>query len=80
MPTNDVPNIGQGFATEVTDTTSLPYKRFNNSGYTNPDLIRFQDEEFAENTTQKVGIFGVNSYRYMETDDYEDGSTTCEIP
>lgn len=79
-PDVSLPIIGQGFATEVTDTTSLPYKRFNNSGYTNPDIIRFQDDEFAENTTQKVGIFGVNSYRYMETDDYEDGSTTSEIP
>ena len=79
-PDESLPTIGQGFATEVTDTTSLPYKRFNNSGYTNPDLIRFQDEDFVEGTTQKVGVFGVNSYRYIETDDYEDGSTTCEIP
>ena len=77
---NMFPHISQGMATEITDASSLPYKRVTTSGYTNPDLIRFQDEEFAENTTQKVGIFGVNSYRYMETDDYEDGSTTCEIP
>lgn len=79
-PIVDDPIIGQGWSEEVTDTTSLPYERFNGSGYTNPDLIRFQDREFVESTIQRVGIFGVNSYRYMETDDYEDGSTTCEVP
>lgn len=75
-----LPAMSQGYASELTDTSSLPYKRATTSGYTNPDLIRFQDKEFSESTIQKVGIFGVNSYRYMETDDYEDGSTTSEIP
>lgn len=75
-----LPTINQGFATEITDTSSLPYMRVTTSGYTNPDLIRFQDREFVESTIQRVGIFGVNSYRYIETDDYIDGSTTCEVP
>lgn len=75
-----LPTINQGFATEIIDTSSLPYKRFNGSGYTNPDLIRFQDREFEDDDIQKIGIFGVNSYRYIETDDYVDGSTTCEVP
>ena len=80
MPTNDTPTTGQGFATEVTDTTSLPYKRFNGSGYTNPDLIRFQDKEFEEGDIQKIGIYGLNSYRYIEHQNYTEGSTTEEVP
>ena len=80
MPENNIPAISQGYATEVTDTTSLPYERFYGSGYTNPELIRFQDKELPNNTVQKIGLFGVNSYRYIETVDYEDGSTTSEIP
>lgn len=75
-----LPTINQGFAAEITDTSSLPYKRFNGSGYTNPDLIRFQDRAFEDGDIQKIGIFGVNSYRYIETDNYVDGSTTCEVP
>ena len=75
-----IPSISQGETTEITDTSSIEYKRYSTTGYTNPDLIRFRDKEFAENVSQKVFIKGVNSYRYTEVDDYEDGSTTSEIP
>lgn len=75
-----IPSISQGETTEITDTSSIEYKRYSTTGYTNPDLIRFRDKEFAENVSQKVFIRGVNSYRYTEVDDYEDGSTTSEIP
>ena len=75
-----LPSINQGVATEITDTSSLPYRRFNCSGYTNPDLIRFQDKEFEEGDIQKIGIYGLNSYRYMEHQNYTEGSTTEEVP
>lgn len=75
-----LPATGQGLATEVTNTSSLPYKRYSKSGYTNPDLIRFQDKEFEEGDIQKIGIYGLNSYRYMEHQNYTEGSTTEEVP
>ena len=72
--------ISQGEATIVDDTTSIEYKRYSKSGYTNPDLIRFQDKEFEEGDIQKIGIYGLNSYRYIETQNYTEGSTEVEIP
>lgn len=77
---NTFSHISQGVAEEITDTTTLPYKRVTISGYTNPDLIRFQDKDFEEGDLQKIGIFGLNSYRYIEKQNYTEGSTEVEIP
>ena len=75
-----LPVSQQGEATIIDDTKSIEYKRVTKSGYTNPDLIRFQDNEFEEGDLQKIGIFGLNSYRYIEKQNYTEGSTDVEIP
>ena len=77
---NPWPNTGQGEASVIEDVNSIEYKRYSTSGYTNPDLIRFQDKEFEEGDIQKIGIYGLNSYRYMEHQNYTEGSTTEEVP
>ena len=79
-PPHDLPVSKQGEATVIDDTKSIEYKRYSTSGYTNPDLLRFQDKEFEEGDIQKIGIYGLNSYRYMEHQNYTEGSTTEEVP
>ena len=82
MP-NDIPKMGQGRAIEVTDTTSVEYQRYDNkaTGYANPNLYRFQDKAYPQGTRGWVGIYGTDSYQFIETPSlHDEESTTSEIP
>ena len=73
------PEINTGQTTVIDDASSIEYIRYQ-VGYTNPNLYRFRDGELPEGVKCEVSIRGTNSYRYTEIPNYEDGSTTCEIP
>lgn len=73
------PEINTGQTTVIDDESSIEYVRYQ-VGYTNLNLYRFRDGELPEGVKCEVSIRGTNSYRYTEIPDYEDGSTTCEIP
>jgi len=73
------PEINTGQTTVIDDESSIEYVRYQ-VGYTNPNLYRFRDGELPKGVKCEVSIRGTNSYRYTEIPDYEDGSTTCEIP
>lgn len=75
-----IPNINSGITEEITDQSSIEYKRYADTGYTNPNLYRFRDGEVPENDKCEVFIKGTNSYRYTEVRDYIDGSQRDEIP
>ena len=80
MNFSDVPKIAQGEAVEITDTESIEYKRYTDSGYTNPNLYRFQDNPYPENIRGHVGIYGTDSYQFMSIQLHDEESTTSEIP
>lgn len=75
----EIPTVQPTSTTEITDQTSLEYRRYMN-GYTNPNLYRFRDGELPENTECDVFIKGTHSHRYTSINEYEDFSTECEIP
>lgn len=72
----------QGPAQEITDTSSIEYRRYANTstGYANPNLYRFQDVPFPENVRCSVGIYGTDSYQFTEVILHDEESTTSEIP
>lgn len=53
-----------------------------NNGYTNPNLHRrtYTNIPILENTKYSFGIYGVDSYRTVETVTHNEESTTSEIP
>lgn len=75
----EIPTVQPAATAEITDQTSLEYRRYMN-GYTNPNLYRFRDGELPENTECDVFIKGTHSHRYTSINDYEDFSTDSEIP
>ena len=79
---NPLPITGQGNATEITDTSSVEWRRYENkpTGYANPNLYRFQDNPYPENIRGHVGIYGTDSYQFMSIQLHDEESTTSEIP
>lgn len=79
VASSNPPEINTGQTAVIDDESSIEYVRYQ-VGYTNPNLYRFRDGELPEGVKCEVSICGTNSYRYTEIPNYEDGSTTCEIP
>lgn len=49
------------------------------NGFTNPNLHRRKSED-TENRNISVGIYGLDSYRTIETTVHDENSRTSEIP
>ena len=70
---NEVVPYGQGEATKLPSGSQEPT-------YTNPDFHRsiYDGSDIA--TSYKVGIYGVESFRFAAPKDTYDGSDITEIP
>ena len=71
--------MAQGEMTEITDPDSIEYKRDTGSGLTNPNLHRRKNGDVTD-IVYRIGVYGVNSYRYTETTEHDEESETSEIP
>ena len=76
----DIPQkYGQGPWHEITDPESVEAQR-DVIGFTNPNLHRRKSDQIPEDITYTVSIYGLNSYRYIETETHDEDSRTSEVP
>ena len=70
--------MAQGDMVEITDPESVEALR-DDVGFTHPNLHR-RTTDGVTDRTYRVGVHGVNSYRYTEYAVHDEESTTSEIP
>lgn len=74
---SELPKMTQG-EMKLIESDSIEETR-DEVGFTNPNLHRRKLDDTGI-TNYKIGIYGNNSYRYVETPTHDEESTISEIP